>query len=88
MMSILTCSTGTHHIRNNLKLFEISTFFVKLNTKLKLRRFLWMKHKFKLKNDMVLYRQHWGVLYIQKAIEHALERFLSTYLSNAVGQWA
>ena len=42
MMNILTCSRGTHHInllRNNLKLFEISTFFVKSNSKLNSRRF-------------------------------------------------
>ena len=40
-MDILTCSTGTHInlIRNNLKLFEISTFFVKPDTKLNSRRF-------------------------------------------------
>ena len=49
MMNILTCSTGTHHfnlLRNKLKLFEMSSFFVKSNTKWKSRRFICMKHTF------------------------------------------
>ena len=35
MMKILTCSTGTHRFRNNLKLFEISTFFCKIKYQIK-----------------------------------------------------